>query len=137
MPNTSKGSSETIVELSRLSALSDGVFAFSITLLVLDVRVPADVLAGDLSVNLLELVPKLLIYLISFIVIGGAWGSHQRMLGQIRRGDGLLVWLNLLSLLFVTLLPASAGLLGRFHHFVLRRQRDPDPVDRTPALETC
>ena len=56
----------------------------------------------------------LLVYLISFVVIGGAWGSHQRMLGQIRRGDGLLVWFNLLSLLFVTFLPATSALLGRF-----------------------
>lgn len=47
-------------------------------------------------------------------MIGGAWGSHQRMLSQIKRGSGVLVWLNLLSLFFVTLIPASAGLLGRF-----------------------
>ncbi len=107
-------SSESIVAFGRLSNLSDGVFAIALTLLVLDIRVPDNVLAGDLPASLLALAPKLLVYLISFIVIGGAWGSHQRMISQIRRGDGLLVWLNLLSLLFVTLLPASAALLGRF-----------------------
>ncbi len=64
--------------------------------------------------RLLELLPRLLVYLIGFIIIGGAWGSHQRMVGQITRGDGPLAWLNLLSLLFVTLIPASASLLGRF-----------------------
>jgi uncharacterized membrane protein len=108
------GSPETIVEMGRLNGLSDGVFAFALTLLVLDIRVPEDALAGDLGSKLLELAPRLLIYFISFIVIGGAWGSHQRMLSQIKRGDGLLVWFNLLSLLFVTLLPASAALLARF-----------------------
>jgi uncharacterized membrane protein len=70
--------------------------------------------AGNLSSVLVGLAPKLVIYLISFIAIGGAWGSHQRMLSQIRRGDGLMVWFNLLSLMFVTLMPASAALLGRF-----------------------
>jgi uncharacterized membrane protein len=114
LPNREDSASETIVELGRLNGLSDSVFAFALTLLVLDVRVPEDALAGDLAANLVALTPKLLIYLISFVVIGGAWGSHQRMLGQIKRGDGMLVWLNLFSLLFVTLMPASAGLLGRF-----------------------
>lgn len=105
---------EALVEMGRLNGLSDGVFAFALTLLVLDVRVPEEVLAGDVGRNLLALAPKLLVYLISFVVIGGAWGSHQRMLSQIKRGDGLLVWFNLLSLLFVSLTPASAALLGRF-----------------------
>jgi uncharacterized membrane protein len=100
--------------MGRLNGLSDGVFAFALTLLVLDIRIPEDALAGDLPAKLLEIAPRFLIYLISFIVIGGAWGSHQRMLSQIKHGDGLLVWFNLLSLLFVTLLPASATLLGRF-----------------------
>jgi uncharacterized membrane protein len=105
---------ETIVDLTRLNALSDGVFAIALTLLVLDIRIPEDTLAGELTTTLVALAPKLLIYLISFIAIGGAWGSHQRMLSQIKRGDGLLVWFNLLSLLFITLLPASAALLGKF-----------------------
>jgi uncharacterized membrane protein len=107
-------SPEIVVEMGRLGALSDGVYAVVLTLLVFDIRIPEDALAGNLSVTLLELAPKLLIYLISFIVVGGAWGSQQRMLGQIKRGSGVLVWLNLLSLFFVTLIPASAGLLGRF-----------------------
>jgi uncharacterized membrane protein len=114
IPNREDSASETIVELGRLNSLSDSVFAFALTLMVLDVRVPEDALAGDLAANVVALAPKLLIYLISFVVIGGAWASHQRMLGQIKRGDGMLVWLNLFSLLFVTLMPASAGLLGRF-----------------------
>ncbi|MEP6984688.1 MAG: TMEM175 family protein, partial [Chloroflexota bacterium] len=111
MPNKA---SETIVELGRMNALSDGVYAIALTLLAFDIRIPDNTLAGELSTTLVALAPKLLIYLISFIAIGGAWGSHQRMLSQIKRGDGLPVWFNLLSLLFVTLLPASAALLGRF-----------------------
>jgi uncharacterized membrane protein len=108
------GAPERLVEMGRLKNLSDGVFAIALTLLVLDIRIPDGALVGDLPTKLIDLVPKALIYLISFVVIGGAWGSHQRMIGQIKRGDGLLVWFNLFSLLFVTLVPASAALLGRF-----------------------
>jgi uncharacterized membrane protein len=111
--------SETLVEMGRLNGLSDGVFAFALTLLALEIRVPEDVLLADLPNSLASLAPRFLIYLISFVVIGGAWGSHQRMLGQVRRGDGLLVWFNLLSLLFVTLVPAGAALLGHFPRSVL------------------
>jgi uncharacterized membrane protein len=110
---------ETLVEMSRLKGLSDGIFAFALTLLVLDLRLPENVLSGDLAANLLRLAPKVLIYLISFVIIGGAWGSHQRMLAQIQHGDGLLVWLNLFSLLFVSIVPASAALLGRFPEEIL------------------
>ena len=108
------GAPEQLVEMGRLKNLSDGVFAIALTILVLGLSLPEDTLAGDLPTGLLELAPKALIYLISFVVIGGAWGSNQRMIGQIKRGDGLLVWFNLSSLLFVTLVPASAALLGRF-----------------------
>ena len=99
--------------MGRLNGLSDGVFAIVLTLLVLDIRVPEGVLVDDLSTALTVLGPKVLVYLISFVVIGGAWGAHQRMLSQIKRGDGLLVLFNLFSLLFVSLVPASAALLGR------------------------
>ncbi|MFN2149282.1 MAG: TMEM175 family protein, partial [Anaerolineales bacterium] len=105
---------ESVVEMARLSGLSDAVFAVALTLLVLDIRLPEGLQTGELLSGLLALAPRLLVYLVSFVIIGGAWGSHQRMLGQIKRGDGPLVWLNLFSLLFVTLLPASAALLGRF-----------------------
>jgi uncharacterized membrane protein len=107
---------ETIVEMPRLAGLSDGAFAFALTLLVLDVRIPEGVIESTLLDSLQALLPRLLVYIFSFIVIGGAWGSHQRMLGQILRGDGPLVWLNLLLLFFVTLLPACSVLLGRFPH---------------------
>ncbi|HEU0297420.1 MAG TPA: TMEM175 family protein [Anaerolineales bacterium] len=105
---------ESLVEMNRLNNLSDGVFAIALTLLAFDIRLPEGVQVGDLPKNLLALAPKFMVYLISFVVIGGAWGAHQRMLNQIKRGDGLLVWFNLFCLLFVALLPASAAVLGRY-----------------------
>lgn len=106
--------SEVLVEMARLKGLSDGVVAFAITVLVLDIRVPVGVTPATLPDSLADLGPALIVYLMSFAIIGGSWGSHQRMLGQISRGDGLLVWYNLVSLLPITLLPACASLLGDF-----------------------
>jgi uncharacterized membrane protein len=109
------GQAESLVEMNRLNNLSDGVFAFALTLLAIDIRLPEGVPVGDLPNNLLRtLAPKFMVFLISFVIIGGAWGAHQRMLKQIKRGDGVLVWFNLFCLLFVALLPASAALLGRY-----------------------
>jgi uncharacterized membrane protein len=107
-------STESLVEMNRLNNLSDGVFAIALTLLAFDLRLPEGIPIGDLPNNLLKLAPKFMVYLISFVVIGGAWGAHQRMLKQIKRGDGVLVWFNLFCLLFVALLPASAAILGRY-----------------------
>ena len=104
--------SETVVELGRLKALTDGVVAVALTLLVFEIRVPSGISSADLPRSLLDLGPQLVVYLIAFVVIGGAWASHQRMLGQIVRGDGPLVWFTLLFLLPVTLLPPCAALLG-------------------------
>lgn len=59
------GSPETVVEMGRLSGLSDGVYAIVLTLVVFDIRIPEDAFAGGLSITLLELAPKLLIYLIN------------------------------------------------------------------------
>ena len=65
---------ESLVEMSRLNNLSDGVFAIALTLLEFDIRLPAGVAVGDLPNGLLELAPKFFVYLISFVVIGSAWG---------------------------------------------------------------
>jgi uncharacterized membrane protein len=113
-PSPESNQTESLVDLSRLNNLSDGVFAIALTLLAFDIRLPEGVSIGALPNNLLDLAPNFVVYLISFVVIGGAWGSHQRMLKQIKRGDGLLVWFNLFCLLFVALLPACAAILGRY-----------------------
>jgi uncharacterized membrane protein len=105
---------EVLVEMARLKGLSDGVVAVALTLVVFDIQLPAGVTEAELPSRLAALGPELVIYLLSFALVGSAWASHQRMLGQISRGDGLMVWLTLLSLLPITLLPACASLLGDF-----------------------
>lgn len=101
-------------DLSRIIMLSDGVFAIALTLLVLEIKVPGGIPPAELPRELAAMAPKVLIYLISFLVIGSAWDGHQRTLRQIKRADSTLTWLNLVMLLFVTILPATSALLGEY-----------------------
>jgi len=101
------------VNLHRLEALGDAIFAFALTLLAFDLRLPA-IEPDALAQGLLTLLPKLLIFVFAFLVIAQEWDVHQRTMLHIARADGLFVWLNLLSLMFVVLMPASADLLGRY-----------------------
>ena len=105
---------ERLHDPARVLALSDGVFAIIITLLVLEVRVPELTQGHSLNRALVELRPSLVAFVISFILAGLYWVGHRDLFALIRRTDRGLVWLNLLYLLPLCLLPFAAGLLGRY-----------------------
>lgn len=94
--------------LSRLVGFSDGVYAIAITLLALDVRLPAvdaTALNPPLAVQLVGLLPNLFAFALSFVVIGGYWVAHHRFFSYVERYDTRMLWLNLLVMFFVALLP--------------------------------
>ena len=74
------------MEKSRLEAFSDGVFAIVITLLVLDIRFP-EVDYAQFSTTLVSLLPRILAYVMSFIIIGLYWVIHHRSMHGIRKTD--------------------------------------------------
>ena len=101
----------------RLAALTDGVFAMVMTLLVLGISVPEVAhpsLQAELPRRLLELWPKLYSYVLSFLVLGIIWTLHHRSFHAIKRSDNALVWLNIVFLMFVALIPFSTSLLGNY-----------------------
>lgn len=103
--------------LERLAALSDGVFAFAMTLLVLDLRVPAMEAVHserDLWHALVMLAPRILMYLMSFLTLGIFWNGQQTQLNHIARGDRNLAWIHIAFLFGVTLTPFSTQLLAEF-----------------------
>jgi uncharacterized membrane protein len=104
---------------ARVLALSDGVFAIIITLLVLEVHVPELTQGHTLNEALAELRPSLTAFVISFILAGMYWVAHRDLFTLIRRTDRGLVWLNILYLLPLCLLPFGAGLLGRYEDEVV------------------
>ena len=105
---------ERVHDPARVLALSDGVFAIIITLLVLEVHVPELTQGHTLNEALAELRPSLTAFVISFVLAGMYWVAHRDLFALIRRTDRGLVWLNILYLLPLCLLPFGAGLLGRY-----------------------
>jgi len=102
---------------NRIEALTDGVFAVAMTLLVLDIRVPElqqPLATAELPLKLLSLWPKFLSYTISFVILGVYWVGHHVQLSFIRRADRPLLWINILFLLWVALVPFSTALLSEY-----------------------
>ncbi len=103
--------------VERLAALSDGVFAIAMTLLVLDLRVPVSTeihTESDLWHTLLLLAPRLVPYLLSFMTLGIFWIGQQTQLNQFARTDRTLTWIHIGFLFAVSLMPFSTGLLAEF-----------------------
>jgi uncharacterized membrane protein len=98
----------------RLEAFSDGVFAISITLLVLEIRRPSDY--SNLLHGLLALWPSYLAYAVTFLFIGQVWANHHVMFDHIRAADRVVLLLNTLLLMAVAFLPfATSVLAGALH----------------------
>jgi uncharacterized membrane protein len=101
------------VPTTRLEAFSDGVFAIAITLLVLEIPVP-EVEHGGLAHALREQWPSYAAYVVSFATIGIIWINHHAVFGYVRRVDRGLLFLNLLLLMWVTLIPWPTNLLAEY-----------------------
>ena len=96
---------------------SDAVFAIAITLLALDIRLPATAEIGtdaELLRSLLSIWHQYLGYVISFLVIGLFWTGHHRKFAAIVRVDSRLMWLNLLLLMGVAFVPFPTAVLSEF-----------------------
>ncbi|HME81934.1 MAG TPA: TMEM175 family protein [Candidatus Eremiobacteraceae bacterium] len=103
--------------LERLAALSDGVFAVAMTLLVLDLRAPVSSLIHserELWQALLALAPRLLPYFMTFMTLGIFWVGQQTQFNRFVRSDRDLTWIQIGFLLVVTLMPFSTSLLAEF-----------------------
>jgi uncharacterized membrane protein len=97
----------------RLEAFSDGVFAVAITLLILDVRPEGNGLTG--SEMLANDWHKILIFILSFVMVGVYWVAHHHMMHFVAATDRILLWLNLMLLLVIVFIPYVAALLSASH----------------------
>jgi uncharacterized membrane protein len=96
-----------------VEAFSDGVFAIAITLLVLDIHVPAPG-SGTLGHELLAQWPSYAAYAISFFTIGIIWINHHAAFSRLRSVDHSILILNLLLLLSVGILPFTTSLMATY-----------------------
>jgi uncharacterized membrane protein len=103
--------------IDRLAALSDGIFAVAMTLLVLDLHVPSAAQVHserELLRALCALGPQWLTYVMSFLTLGIFWAGQQTQLNHIDQGTRDLTWIHLGFLLAITALPLSTRLLAEF-----------------------
>ena len=98
----------------RVVALSDGVFAIIITILVLEIALPENLSERSLLEALDDLRPTFAAWVISFLLTGMFWVVHRDLFARVRVVNRDLVWLNLLYLLPVSLIPFAASVLGRY-----------------------
>jgi uncharacterized membrane protein len=109
--------------LERLAALSDGIFAVAMTLLVLDLHLPSATQVqgeGALLDALATLGPQWITYAMSFLTLGIFWAGQQTQLNYMAEGTRDLTWIHLGFLFAVTLLPLSTRLLTEFIHTAWR-----------------
>ena len=92
----------------RLEAFSDGVIAVIITIMVLSLRPPD---GGSLH-DLRPLVPKLSVYLLSFVFVAIYWTNHHHLMQVVDRVSGAALWANAHLLFWLSLTPAAAAWLG-------------------------
>jgi uncharacterized membrane protein len=99
---------------ARVEALTDGIFAVAMTLLILDVKVPVVSHPSELVREVLALWPKCLSYVISFVMLGIYWVGHHNQFHLIRRTDRALLWINILFMMTISFVPFSTGLLSTY-----------------------
>jgi uncharacterized membrane protein len=112
LPGLSKG---------RVEALTDGIFATVMTVLVLSLSAPvitgalsSSELNSEVTMSIQELLPDIVGYVISFLILGVMWVSHHAVFNYIQKMNRSLLWLNMIFLLTIGFVPFSTALLGRY-----------------------
>jgi uncharacterized membrane protein len=120
-------------QLERMILFSDAVFAIAITLLAIEIKLPAEIKINEILVSLdrhavtdhfllialAEMIGKFIGFFISFFIIGLYWTIHHRMFGYVINYDRKLLWLNLVFLMAIVLMPFSTGFYSEYAvHFL-------------------
>jgi uncharacterized membrane protein len=109
-----------LMEKNRLESLTDGIFAFAMTLLVTSMILPGDATPTMSSGSaLLSLLPDFYHYIIAFFVLAAFWMSHHEQFSRVHHIDKNFLYINIISLFFVTLVPFSTSFIGDYNADVI------------------
>jgi uncharacterized membrane protein len=104
-----------LMEKNRMESLTDGIFAFAMTLLVTSMILPSDAVPTMSSGStLLSLLPDFYHYIIAFFVLAGFWMAHHEQFSRVHHIDNNFLYLNIIALFFVTLVPFSTSFIGDY-----------------------
>ena len=118
----------TAFQVDRLAFFSDAVFAIAITLLVFNVHPPTiagEVTEAALRQALVLMLPAVIGFVLSFVVIGTYWRAHHRLFRWVRNYDNRLVSINLRLLLCVSFIPCPTAFYSQY------------PNAQTPLIFYC
>lgn len=105
-----------LMEKNRMEALTDGIFAFAMTLLVTSMILPGDAITSQSSGSaLLSLLPEFYHYIIAFFVLAAFWMGHHEQFSNVHHIDNNFLYLNIIGLFFVTLVPFSTSFIGDYN----------------------
>ena len=113
-PGTSP-SEDGAIDTHRLEGFSDGVMAVIITIMAFQLKSPV---TPDFH-GLIRLWPSLLVYVLSFSMIGIYWNNHHHLMRATRRISASVMWANLLLLFWLSLIPFATGWVGTSHGHTL------------------
>jgi uncharacterized membrane protein len=98
---------------NRLEALSDGVFAIAMTVLIFNFKLPEDLkrtaTANEVWNALGNLIPEFVGYILSFVILGAMWLGHHNVFHALRRTDRATIWLNIMYLAWVSMMPFTTS----------------------------
>ncbi|MDD4137834.1 MAG: TMEM175 family protein [Methanoregula sp.] len=118
MTEIDSGSGAISLTKGRLEGLSDGIFAFAMTLLVIGLNIPDKATLVHSNAYALQFLLSLRYdfphYVLAFLILGAFWLGHHIQLHAVKSIDRTFVWINLLTLMFVALLPFSTSFSGDF-----------------------
>ncbi len=119
MSQTSIQEQTSLMSLSRFEAFSDGVFAIAATLLALEIRIDdlRNATPEQVFNELLYLLPHIISYATSFIVIGVIWLNHHALFHFIKRVDRISLTINLFLLMCVAFIPCSTAIVGKYREY--------------------
>ena len=106
------------LKTGRIEALSDGIFAIAMTILVLSFDIPPKKFMDESALlrALIGLWPDFLHYVESFIILGVFWLQHHYQFHMIKRTDSVLIILNIFGLMFIAMIPFSTAVMGDHGH---------------------
>ncbi len=112
--------SDTFIDKCRMESLVDGIFAVSMTVLVLTINFPQglDIKDDIVILKAMEhLVPQMIIYFVAFALIGIFWCIYHSRFRYVKKLDNTFIWINLFWLMFIALMPFSTSLNGDYPMF--------------------
>jgi uncharacterized membrane protein len=103
------------ISKNRLETMVDGIFAIAMTILVLGISPPKPDISQApalLTGQIMDLLPEILLFIISFLILAGFWLSHHRQFYFARFIDSRLLWINIFLLISLVFVPFSTDIAG-------------------------